>query len=840
MLKNIYTKLVFLLLLSSLLVFSVNAEFETDRCDYNQGYSSPTLCISFEQQDCLNTPLCGWSSSSCGGTATACNEIYNSNDCGKNPGCNWNGSICDGSAEPCTSFSGKNTCNSAPGCGWKIGACVGSAEPCDSNLRDSAEKCELDISCEWFEPHIDVDGDGFSPRDNCEIGETPVMNFVGDAGTCPVIDCNDTNNNIFPGAYDIPLDGIDQDCKGGDSQQAFSCDNAVSSCIQFYKVNPDNTKDLISQKQCKLTGLACFGCGDVYYGVTPDPCILECNETRCWKLGNYSVNVLSHQVKNIGYTLNFDARGEEKCNAASYDGRTAYWFGAGGDKNCCGDDPGPGDEEFFCGAQGSFMGCVDSSAVLDADQSERVCNSCGGDPGAWIDFLGRCCGDDNNENRHTRSCTAGVCSSNTTDISCCSSTTDCVYDSTCYRDFGSGDCGGSQNTCVDTGDDSIDLEICQNSEWQDADNSRELCEELNSTIRPTKWMVRGVCGLKESEEGDCNDAATTYDNFCCGDDEKEIMKEGFDDVCFITEKDCYSYVDDAYYNEGGYVEDDYCEDGGITSRTKMVFLQLLDIANQVSPDDYVLFCDYFENSLNYYLYVLWEESLGEYLEWANNICVLKLPEQVIFGTSLNQPINEGAHPFIYTLDGITNCNNAIDDNDGDFHQCSGGDSKAWYNSKMQSVIYSREDIYNLPSDFDLDFWGAFRTFLKNPFQTIFDFLMGLFEQEGELEDYGFINSTKRFSRIYLNRKGDKNITGIAEEIKEPVRGEYISVTYEGFSENICDTFDIVKEKIEMDVRSDQIGLLLCKYDAPSGKHYVAINSSFAIDLWPELTAKLRP
>jgi hypothetical protein len=43
----------------------------------------------------------------------------------------------------------------------------------------------------------------------------------GDGFTTKMGDCNDDNAKIYPGAYDVPNDGIDQDCDGRDAEQVF-------------------------------------------------------------------------------------------------------------------------------------------------------------------------------------------------------------------------------------------------------------------------------------------------------------------------------------------------------------------------------------------------------------------------------------------------------------------------------------------------------------------------------------------------------------------------------------------------------------------------------------------
>ena len=51
----------------------------------------------------------------------------------------------------------------------------------------------------------DSDGDGF--------GAT----FTRSPNITTGTDCNDSSSNIYPGAYDYPGDGVDQDCDGADA-----------------------------------------------------------------------------------------------------------------------------------------------------------------------------------------------------------------------------------------------------------------------------------------------------------------------------------------------------------------------------------------------------------------------------------------------------------------------------------------------------------------------------------------------------------------------------------------------------------------------------------------------
>jgi len=315
-------------------------------------------------------------------------------------------------------------------------------------------------------------------------------------------------------------------------------------------------------------------------------------------------------------------------------------------------------------------------------------------------------------------------------------------------------------------------------------------------------------------------------------------------------------------NNTQYIGDHYCENGNWTTRTKLLAVQLLNLTEgSYAPNDYVLFCDEYDKVLNYYDYRIkippvTNNRIDEYfikqdggckiegveVPCVNKVCILKYKKDsddynVVFGASLNQPIDSARFSFLEALNKLNNyCNGALTYNDNQFHSCSGNDTNEydiWYNPELQLVVYAKDQVRLTP----LTFWENFVSFIRTPFSSIFNTIVNIIIPRypgGPEVDYNFINKTSNFDKLYLNNKDQNIIRGVTEKIADD---EFLAITYTGFSEDICESVDIYNREI-----ATAPEIINC--NETSSIYYVETKKFIGqaksmLDNWYDLTAKLR-
>jgi len=284
-------------------------------------------------------------------------------------------------------------------------------------------------------------------------------------------------------------------------------------------------------------------------------------------------------------------------------------------------------------------------------------------------------------------------------------------------------------------------------------------------------------------------------------------------------------------SNGQFKNDDYCENGNWTSRTKFVALQFIQIAG---ANDHIILCDTAENTLNNLNYQI-QGQLALTLvtsDKTNNFCTLIINDDVLIGTSFNKPITDpDIISFLQSI-GVDNCNTAALNTDGQYHPCN--NNKAWYNLRLNSIIYSDETFNIGPANF----FEIFINFLRNPFRTIINIISGTVDLVPA--PIFFVDSLDKFERLYLSKTANKEIRGSIEgkDFKNLV------IEYVNFDTDICDSID----EFNHQRTSDSFSGVECSRENPSCttscNYYVVAQGSSSTnlnpdDIWNDLTSKLR-
>jgi len=300
------------------------------------------------------------------------------------------------------------------------------------------------------------------------------------------------------------------------------------------------------------------------------------------------------------------------------------------------------------------------------------------------------------------------------------------------------------------------------------------------------------------------------------------------DQCLISPSGLYdNYNNPQCITSGEFIGDHYCEFGQWTSRTKFLALQLLTaVENQ---QEYTLYCDDYKETLNTLDYTIFT-AIEDYIKnqrrprsglqpsnSVNNFCILRYgaDDKIAIATSLNHPINlEDPTNFLNVFEESATC--PLETNG--FERC--GTSNSYYNSETNSIIHSKGPLsFSQSQPSILPF-----------FQEMFDFIFGWQPTYALDLTYNFLQDTKDFKKVYVSNQ--EQIVAVTENVWPSTNREYITVKYEGTGADICKAIEAYDDSI------GEVDYLQC--EESQGKHYIVSGLPEGINLWPQLTSKLRP
>jgi hypothetical protein len=177
----------------------------------------------------------------------------------------------------------------------------------------------------------DADNDGYGNLAVSQVGCNPIAGYVTNSS-----DCNDANNAIYPGAQDIPGNGIDEDCNGFDAplQLGIYEFTDVANCpvlANGVTVQPSTATFGAFTNQ----GATCSPTANVFnntgWNMTSNVVLNQYNEfsitgVNCSNL-NLSKLAFNHRVSSTGGTPTIHIRSSIDNFAADFDTVATAWNG---------------------------------------------------------------------------------------------------------------------------------------------------------------------------------------------------------------------------------------------------------------------------------------------------------------------------------------------------------------------------------------------------------------------------------------------------------------------------------------------------------------------------------
>ncbi len=314
-------------------------------------------------------------------------------------------------------------------------------------------------------------------------------------------------------------------------------------------------------------------------------------------------------------------------------------------------------------------------------------------------------------------------------------------------------------------------------------------------------------------------------------DKPEFCVEDYQ--CACTDKNCPGHTSNGCTNVPNYFTGDhFCDNENWTSRTRILAEQLMEIAGS---DDYELFCDKFENSVNYY------KPLEQNKALINSVCVLKYSasDNVVLGFSLNTgfdakntDIQDELLNFISSTfeEDLSECDNAVNPTDnsqyGNFRRCKTNNNAYWFNKNSRLLIYAKGGLLAtdpMPSDYQAN---------GDMIESLFNWISSEIYTAGpdiNIRSITAFANARDFSRMYLASENGDRVLGVIENVYDDYYEDnrnFLGVAYTGISGVDCTKIRAADKNAYCD---------------DSGQEVIVLekNTNDDFPYWTDLTAKLR-
>ncbi len=292
---------------------------------------------------------------------------------------------------------------------------------------------------------------------------------------------------------------------------------------------------------------------------------------------------------------------------------------------------------------------------------------------------------------------------------------------------------------------------------------------------------------------------------------------------------------------GQYIKDNYCDGGLWTSRTKLLALSLAGLAENVSAQNYTVYCDEYKEVLNRFSYLADFGLVEDYLaqdcpigrathECVSKVCALEFRGGVAVGGVLNAAVG-GSKSFLRALNVSPASCDSVPSGAG-FGACAPVDSASlFYDRDLNLAVFVRGGgSVPVPAQIPSP--------LSAPLSALQQYVRTSVHADSPLaRNYAFFERLPLLDRLYFASKGSRQIFAFFETDKgaQNTTGvDYIGADYKGFEipQRLCD--DVL---VKVDSRA------VCAEQPPLDFFAVAKRTPDKPGiglLWKDLTAKLRP